>query len=152
MRFKKDKTKEEIDLESQKNEFTFLPDITELDIRKVPKTNFKNDIYHEKEYKILYERLKRARLERMADKGKNFRYVLNDELKQFLKDKKEYNYLENDKYLEADDPFFYSTLGMTDLKNRLNSQHKNDETENESKINKNKKMNLVKNNLNEKNY
>ena len=152
LRFKKDKTKEEIDLESQKNEFTFLPDITELDIRKVPKTNFKNDIYHEKEYKILYERLKRARLERMADKGKNFRYVLNDELKQFLKDKKEYNYLENDKYLEADDPFFYSTLGMTDLKNRLNSQHKNDETENESKINKNKKMNLVKNNLNEKNY
>ena len=46
----------------------------------------------------------------------------NDELKQFLKDKKEYNYLENDKYLEADDPFFYSTLGMTDLKNRLNME------------------------------
>ena len=41
---------------------------------------------------------------------------------------------------------------MTDLKNRLNSQHKNDETENESKINRSKKMNLVKNNLNEKNY
>ena len=54
--------------------------------------------------------------------------------------------------MEADDPFFYSTLGMTDLKNRLNSQHKNDETENENKINRSKKMNLVKNNLNEKNY
>ena len=152
LKFKKDKTQEEIDLEVQKKELTFLPDIKDLDIRKFPKTNFKNDIYHEKEYKILYERLKRARLERLAEKGKNYRYVLNDELKQFLKDKKEFNYLENNKYLETDDPFYYNTLGMTEIKNRLNSQHKHEENKNDDKVNKSQEMNLIKNNLNEKNY
>ena len=44
---RKNKTKEEIDLETQKNDLTFQPKINSLDPRKIPKTYFKNDIYNE---------------------------------------------------------------------------------------------------------
>ena len=55
-----------------------------LNPKKIPKTNFNNDIYNEKEYKILYERLKHGRLERMVKDSNNNRYGLNDELKQII--------------------------------------------------------------------
>ena len=115
---KKNKTKEEIDLETQKNDLTFQPKINSLDPRKIPKTYFKNDIYNEKEYKYLYERLKHGRLERLAKKSCKTRTQINHDIKQFIKDNKEYNYLENHQYYETDDPFYYNSSEINNIKNQ----------------------------------
>ena len=101
---KKDRPKELIELEQQKKECTFQPNIK--NIEKIPKTNFNNDIYNEKEYKYLYERLKHGRLERMVKESNNDRYGLNNELKQFVKDNKEYNFIQNQAYFESDDAYY----------------------------------------------
>ena len=103
LKSKKDKTKEEVELEEQKKEFTFQPNIKNLDPKKIPKTNFNNDIYNETEYQILYERLKHARLQRLVKNNTQNRYGLNKELKQFVDDNKKYNYLQNNQYFETDD-------------------------------------------------
>ena len=105
---RRDRTKEEIDIEEQGNECTFQPDIYSLPEEKIPETKFTNDIYNEKEYKYLYERLKHGRLERMVKDSNNDRFGLNKELKQFVKDNKEYNYLQNQAYFEPNDPYYYN--------------------------------------------
>ena len=99
-----------IELEKQRKEYTFQPNIEDLDPKSIPKTNFNNDIYNEKEYKLRYERLKYGRLQRMVRNNKNNRLGLNDELKKFVKDEKEFNYIQNNQYYETDDPFYYNTL------------------------------------------
>ena len=80
MKLKRDRPKDEIDIEEQGNECTFTPDIYSLTQQKIPETKFANDIYNEKEYKYLYERLKHGRLERMVKDSNNDRYGLNNEL------------------------------------------------------------------------
>ena len=129
------KTREEIELEEQKRECTFQPNIKGLNPKKIPKTNFTNDIYNEKEYKILYERLKHGRLERMVKDSNNNRYGLNDELKQFVKDNKEYNFIQNQQYFDPDDPYYYNSIKMNNMMNKLNDQieqNNNEKIENDN--------------------
>ena len=106
---RKDRTKEEIEIEQQKNECTFQPYLYDLNKEKIPENNFSNDIYNEKEYKYLYERLKHGRLERMVKESNNDRYGLSNELKQFVKDNKEFNCLPNQDYLIQDQQHYYNT-------------------------------------------
>ena len=116
------KSREEIEFEEQESECTFQPNLKGIKSKKIPKTNFSNDIYNEKEYKILYERLKHGRLQRMVKESSNDRYGLNNELKQFVKDNKEYNYIQNQQYFDPDDPFYYNTTELNNMMNSLNNQ------------------------------
>ena len=121
LKLKKDKTKDQVELEEHKKEFTFQPKIKNLDPKKIPKTYFNNDIYNEREYKIKYERLKHGRLERMVKEGNNNRYALTNELKKFIKDNKEFNYLQNHQYFETDDPFYYDSAEINNVITRFNT-------------------------------
>jgi hypothetical protein len=118
---KKDKSREEIELDRQKNECTFQPNIKNLNSQKIPLTKFNNDIYNEKEYKYLYERLKHGRLERMVKDSNNDRYGLNNELKQFVKDNKEFNYIQNQAYFEPENPYYYNN-NQNEFENNFNSE------------------------------
>ena len=118
---KKDKSREEIELERQKNECTFQPNIKNLNSQKIPLTKFNNDIYNEKEYKYLYERLKHGRLERMVKDSNNDRYGLNNELKQFVKDNKEFNYIQNQAYFESENPYYYNN-NQNEYENNFNNE------------------------------
>ena len=135
------KSREEIELEEQKNECTFQPNIKGLDPKKIPKTNFNNDIYNEKEYKILYERLKHGRLERMVKDSNNDRYGLNSELKQFVKDNKEYNFIQNQQYFDPDDPFYYNNAEINSMMNNLNNQFEQENIEKSNIIKDNSSIN-----------
>ena len=142
---KSSKTREEIELEEQKDECTFQPNIKGLNPKKIPKTNFSNDIYNEKEYKILYERLKHGRLQRMVKESSVDRYGLNNELKQFVKDNKEFNFIQNQQYFDPDDPFYYNTADLNNMMNNINNQF---EQENIEKSNVIKDNNSSANNIN----
>ena len=128
---KKNKPREDIELEQQRKECTFKPNINNLNIQKIPKTNFNNDIYNEKEYKYLYERLKHGRLERMVKESNNDRYGLNNELKQFVKDNKEFNYIHNPAYFSPEDPFYNNEQNK--YENNFNNNNNNEEVENNIK-------------------
>ena len=136
---KRDRTKEEIDIEEQGDECTFQPDIYSLPQEKIPDTKFTNDIYNEKEYKYLYERLKHGRLERMVKDSNTDRFGLNNELKQFVKDNKEYNYLQNQIYFDPDDPFYYNVgeNQYIEENNYENNDNDNVESDNMNIINQN---------------
>ena len=83
---RKNKTIEQMEVEAQIKECTFKPKkISE----KIPETKFSNDIYKEKEYKHLYQRLKFGRMERLVKDSANDRYDLNKDLKKFVKKSKE---------------------------------------------------------------
>ena len=127
---KRDKAKEEIEIEEQGNECTFQPDIYSLNQQKMPETKFSNDIYNEKEYKYLYERLKHGRLERMVKDSNNDRFGLNNELKQFVKDNKEFNYLQNQAYFDPDDPYYYNIYNGYQLNEEENNYENNNINEN----------------------
>ena len=139
---KKDKPKEEIELEQQRKECTFQPSIKNISIKKVPKLNFSNDIYNEKEYKNLYERLKHGRLERMVKESNNDRYGLNNELKQFVKDNKEYNYKQNQAYFEPEGQYFYNN-------NQLECDNNNLSKEGHTSVKQENKIIKSKNNIKE---
>ena len=139
---KKDKPKEEIELEQQRKECTFQPSIKNISIKKVPKSNFSNDIYNEKEYKNLYERLKHGRLERMVKESNNDRYGLNNELKQFVKDNKEYNYKQNQAYFEPEGQYFYNN-------NQLECDNNNLSKEGHTSVKQENKIIKSKNNIKE---
>ena len=142
---KKDKPKEEIELEQQRKECTFQPNIKNIDIKKVQKTNFNNDIYNEKEYKNLYERLKHGRLERMVKESNKDRYGLNNELKQFVKDNKEYNYIQNQSYFESEGQYLYNNNQLECDNNNLSKDGlTNIKQENKKIISENKNENNVK--------
>jgi len=83
---KKDRKKEEIEVEQQIKECTFHPNIKRQEI--VPETKFHNDIYQEKEYRNLYERLKNGRMERMIKNNAVDRFGLNQDLKKYIKQNK----------------------------------------------------------------
>ena len=145
---KKDKSREEIELEQQRKECTFQPNIKNLNVKQIPKTNFNNDIYNEKEYKYLYERLRHGRLERMVKDSNNDRYGLNDELKQFVKDNKEYNFIQNQAYLEPEGSYFYNN-NQTENDNNFNLNNKEGEIT-EKTENKNNKIENKDNNIDNK--
>ena len=143
---KKNKPKEEIELEQQRKECTFQPNIKNIDFKKVSKYNFNNDIYNEKEYKYLYERLKHGRLERMVKESNNDRYGLNNELKQFVKDNKEFNYIQNQVYFQSER--YYYDNNQTENDNNYNISKEGEENvKKENKIIKSEIKN--ENNLNE---
>ena len=147
-KLKKDKSKDQIDLEEQKQDLTFQPNITHLDPKKIPRTSFDNDIYNEKEYKFKYERLKHGRLERMVRDSFNERYELNTEIKQFIKDNKEFNYIQNQQYYDTDDPFYYNNSEIN-MMNCLNSQY--EQTKNTKKAHHKSNRNKTKEKYRESN-
>ena len=115
LRDKKNRTKEEIEEESQKKECTFQPDIKKNNISEA---HFNNDIYNEKEYQDLYERLKRGRMEKMVKNSINDRYGLNPELQQYIKDTKEYikGQFFEENYVD------YEDMGVNDSNQNLNKE------------------------------
>jgi hypothetical protein len=60
---KKDRNKEDIDLEKNQSECTFKPQLSRIQIEDDGK--IKNDIYKEKSYELLYSRLENGRVERL---------------------------------------------------------------------------------------
>ena len=98
---KKNRTKEEMEVESQIKECTFHPN-TKKDEKNI-ETRFSNDIYREKEYKDLYERLRKGRMERMVKNSAVDRFGLNNDLKNYVKQNKQNknnNYIEEEKIQE----------------------------------------------------
>ena len=149
MKLKRDRPKDEIDIEEQGNECTFTPDIYSLTQQKIPETKFANDIYNEKEYKYLYERLKHGRLERMVKESNNNRFGLNNELKQFVKDNKEFNFLQNQAYFDPNDPYYYNIYNNNQfIEEQNNEENINEEQENN--INENGNENNQNENANKK--
>lgn len=134
---KKDRTKEEIELEKQKNELTFQPSLTK---ESIPITNFTNDIYNEKEYKFLYDRLMHGRLERMVKENNNDRYELNKELKKFIKDNKEYNYIQNQDYFNFNDSNSYNIYNEQSENNNFDNRDTQGDKEN---VSENEEKNII---------
>ena len=142
-KLKRDRPKEEIEIEEQGNECTFQPDIYSPTQQKIPETKFSNDIYNEKEYKYLYERLKHGRLERMVKDSNNDRFGLNNELKQFVKDNKEFNFLQNQAYFDPDDRYYYNFVNNDKLTEESNNfQNNNIQNNNITNISENGKDNV----------
>ena len=133
---KKDRPKELIELEQQKKECTFQPNIKNIE-----------KIYNEKEYKYLYERLKHGRLERMVKESNNDRYGLNNELKQFVKDNKEYNFIQNQAYFESDDAYYINNQ----MESENNKEAKIMDKKEKNTVNKNNNIENQDNNQGEEN-
>ena len=83
---RKNRTKDEMEVEAQIKECTFQPKKIK---GKIPETKFSNDIYKEKQYKQLYQRLKNGRKDRLVKDWANDRYELNKDLKKYVKQIKE---------------------------------------------------------------
>ena len=83
---RKNRTKDEMEVEAQIKECTFQPKKVK---GKIPETKFYNDIYKEKQYKQLYQRLKNGRKDRLVKDWANDRYELNKDLKKYVKQIKE---------------------------------------------------------------
>ena len=83
---RKNRTKDEMEVEAQIKECTFQPKKVK---GKIPETKFSNDIYKEKQYKQLYQRLKNGRKARLVKDWANDRYELNKDLKKYVKQIKE---------------------------------------------------------------
>ena len=136
---RKNKTREEMEVESQIEECTFQPKkITEV----IPEDKYKNDIYKEKEYKKLYERLKFGRMERLVKDSANDRYDLNSDLKNFVKKSKSNKNKEYTEEEKASEEYIENSHNNTNIvrnsktskkeKNEIsiknnNSSNKNDE-------------------------
>ncbi len=139
---KKDRTTEEIEVEKHRKECTFHPNMNnEL---KVPETKFSNDIYKEKEYKDLYERLKRGRMERKIKNSAYERYGLDNDLKKYVKQSKENKnkeFLEEEKIQENLDD--NNTKIIANNNNNINNKvEKNDSSNKNSSPNKNEEDNF----------
>ena len=130
---KKNRTKEEIEEESQIKECTFHPN-TRKDEKNI-ETRFTNDIYREKEYKDLYERLKKGRIERMLKISAVDRFGLNNDLKKFIKENR-YNKNKGNYDVEKIAEEFIENNNI-----KFNKNNKNQKKENINKnfiLNKNK--------------
>ena len=108
---KKDRNREEIEVEQQIKECTFHPNIKRQKI--VPETKFHNDIYQEKEYQDLYERLKNGRMERKVKNSAIGRFGLNQDLKKYIKQNKE----------NKNKAFIGEEKNMEDFVNTNNNKH-----------------------------
>jgi hypothetical protein len=99
---KKNRTKEDIEIERGRKDLTFKPK-TKIESKTI-ETRFTNDIYKEKEYKKLYERLKKGRMDRLIKNSTTDRYDLNKDLKKYVKmtkENKENEYFEEEKTQET---------------------------------------------------
>ena len=124
---KKDRTTEEIEVEKHKKECTFHPNLkNEL---KVPETKFTNDIYKEKEYKDLYERLKKGRMERKVKNSAIERFGLDKDLKKYVKQSKQNK---NKEFLEEE-----KMQDNYDENNNNANNNKNNKIENNESGNRN---------------
>ena len=63
----------------------------------------------------------------MVKDSNNDRFGLNNELKQFVKDNKEFNFLQNQAYFDPDDPYYYNFCNNN---NQLNEDENNFENNN----------------------
>ena len=84
----------------------------------------------------------------MVRESSNDRYGLNNELKQFVKDNKEFNYIQNQQYFDPEDPFYYNNLEINNMINNLNNQFEKENIEKSNVIkddnskNKNQEKNI----------
>ena len=84
----------------------------------------------------------------MVKDSNNDRYGLNDELKQFVKDNKEYNFIQNQAYLEPEGSYFYNN-NQAENDNNFNLNNKEGEIT-EKTENKNNKIENKDNNIDNK--
>ena len=116
---RKNKTREEMEVESQIKECTFQPKkISEV----IPEDKFKNDIYKEKQYKKLYERLKFGRMERLVKDSANDRYDLNSDLKKFVKKSKANKNIDYTEEEKASEEFIESSHNTNIIRNSKTSK------------------------------
>ena len=127
---RKNKTQEEFEFEKYGSECTFKPNIKN---KKVNKNNtFNNDIYNEKSYKLLYDRLKKGRIERLIKENANDRFGYDDILKDYIKKNKEREY--DDKDDESnDDENNNSEEDNNENNNNENGNNKNNDNKNDKK-------------------
>jgi hypothetical protein len=137
---RKNKTKDEMEIEAQINECTFQP---KKIANKIPETKFNNDIYKEKQYKKLYERLKFGRQERLVKDSANDRYDLSEDLKNFVKQSKQnktVEYTEEEKTPEDLEESSYTNnirKSQVSKKEKNESAKKNSSNKNEEENNNN---------------
>ena len=137
---RKNKTKDEMEIEAQINECTFKP---KKIANKIPETKFNNDIYKEKQYKKLYERLKFGRQERLVKDSANDRYDLSEDLKNFVKQSKQnktVEYTEEEKTPEDLEESSYTNnirKSQVSKKEKNESAKKNSSNKNEEENNNN---------------
>lgn len=128
-----------MEIESQIKECTFQPKKV---TGKIPETKFTNDIYKEKEYKKLYQRLKAGRMERLVKDSANDRYDLNKDLKNFVKQNKgnkSMNYSEEEK---AQEELVESNQNSNIvINNKINKKEKVESSNKNNSANKNEEEN-----------
>ena len=138
---RKNKTREEMEVESQIEECTFQPrKITEV----IPEDKYKNDIYKEKEYKKLYERLKFGRMERLVKDSANDRYDLNSDLKNFVKKSKSNKNKEYTEEEKASEEYIENSHNNTNIvrNSKTSKKEKNEiSIKNNNSSNKNEEEN-----------
>ena len=145
---RKDRPKIEIEIEQQLHECTFHPQLQTFQNKKQEKVKFKNDIYNEKQYISLYERLKKGRLNQLVKESNNDRYELNDQLKKFIKDSKKYNLLNSQNYYSKTLPHYYNNNTMYIDDNPSTQENMNENCNLYVDINNSdkKKYNIIKHN------
>ena len=135
---RKNKTKDEMEVEAQIKYCTFQPKKV---TQKIPETKFSNDIYKEKEYKKLYQRLKVGRMERLVKDSANDRYDLNKDLKNFVKQSKENKTLEFIEEEKSPDEFAESSNTNIIRNSKTSRKEKNESGNKVSSSNKNEEEN-----------
>jgi hypothetical protein len=80
---KKDRAKEDIDLEKNQSECTFKPQLSQVKVEDDRK--IKNDIYKEKSYELLYSRLANGRIERFIKDSVHSRGDFPDGMSKYCK-------------------------------------------------------------------
>ena len=135
---RKDRTKDEMEVEAQKIFCTFQPKKV---TQKIPETKFTNDIYKEKEYKKLYQRLKVGRMERLVKESANDRYDLNKDLKNFVKQSKENKTLEYTEEEKSPDYLAESSQNNVIRNSKTSRKEKNESGHKVNTSNKNEEEN-----------
>ena len=104
----------------------------------MPETKFSNDIYKEKEYKDLYERLRKGRMERLVKANAVERFGLDNDLKKFVKQNK---LNKNKDYVEEEKAQDELGENNNSKNNKNNKNEKNDSGYKSKSINKNEEEN-----------
>ena len=141
---KKNKSKDEVDVEINKDEYTFKPNIP---IKNFKTNNYSNTSYNEKCNQILYERTKNGRMERLIKEAVHDRYDLNDVLKDYIKKNKDHNFRER-----LEEYYQNNYNEYNNLENENNNIDNNSNVYNN--INEKENMNeekIINNNLNDSN-
>ena len=113
---RRNKTKDEIDLENNEKEYTFKPNIS---FKNPNYNNFSGDIYGE-DYQILYERMKNGRLERLIKEAVHDRYDLNEVLKNYIKKNKENIFKEKIENDNLDYENYENEINNENISNTIN--------------------------------